>query len=74
MSLEQMVNTLPKMNEEKILADAIKQFHVSMEEAQKKLMDDFQKILKDAVKDAEKKLQERDSHELDSLEQEMENM
>lgn len=62
------------MTEEQILADAIKQFHSSMEEAQKKLMDDFQKILKDAVKDAEQKLREKDSHELDSLEQEMENM
>jgi hypothetical protein len=62
------------MNEEKILADALEEFRVSMEAAQKKLIKDFQKILKEAVKDAEKKLQERDSQELDTLEKEMENI
>ena len=69
-----MYPLLFKMTKEQILTDAIKQFHASMEEAQKRLMDDFQKILKEAVKDAEKKLQEKDSRELNSLEQEMENM
>ncbi len=62
------------MNENQILADAIKQFRASMDEAQKKLMGDFQEILKQAVQDAESNLRESDSKEIDALEKEMENM
>ena len=62
------------MNKEQLIAGALSEFQKTMEEAQKKLMEDFQQLLKQAVSEAEKRVQQGESSEIASLEAQLDTL